>query len=42
MKMENNNYPQVSLEQCKYKIKKIKMLEFKDTQLESDSRSDSE
>ena len=36
------NYPQVYLEECKYKIKKIKMSEFIDTELESDASSDSE
>ena len=39
MKMEKKNYPQVYLEECKYKIKKIKMTKFIDTVLESDSES---
>ena len=39
MKMEKNNYPQVYLEECKYKIKKIKMPGFIDAELESDSSS---
>ena len=39
MKMEKKNYPQVYLEECKYKIKKIKMTKFTDTVLESDSES---
>ena len=40
--MEKNNYPQVYLEKCKYKIKKIKMPGFIDVELGSDSNSDSE
>ena len=28
MKMDKENYPQVYLEECKYKIKNIKMPEF--------------
>ena len=40
MKMDKKNYPHVYLEECKYKIKKIKMPEFIDTELESDSSSD--
>ena len=31
------NYPQVYLEECNYKIKKIKMPEFINTELESGS-----
>ena len=42
LKMEKKNYPQVYLEECKYKIKKIKMSEFIDAELELDSSSDSE
>ena len=42
MKMEKKNYPQVYLEECKYKIKKIKMPEFIDIKVESPSSSDSE
>ena len=37
MRMEKKNYPQIPLEECKYKLKKIKMPEFKDAKLESDS-----
>ena len=40
--MEKKNYPQVYLEECKYKIKNIKMSEFIDADLELDSSSDSE
>ena len=39
---KKKNYPQVYLEECKYKIKKIKMSEFLDAKLESDSCSNSE
>ena len=42
MEMEKKNYPKVYLEECKYNIKKIKMPEFTDARLESDSCSDSE
>ena len=42
MRMEKKNYPQVYLEECKYKIKEIKMSEFIDVELESGSSSDSE
>ena len=41
-KKKKKNYPQVYLEECKYKINKIKMSEFLDAKLESDSRSNSE
>ena len=39
---EKKNYPQVYFEECKYKIKKIKMSDFIDVELESNSNSDSE
>ena len=42
MKMNKKNYPQVYLEECKYKIKKIQMSRFINVELESDSESDSE
>ena len=42
MKMGKKNYPQVYLEKCKYKIKKVKMPGFIDVALESDSSSDSD
>ena len=41
MRMEKN-YPQVYLEECKYKIEKIKMAEFINTELKSDSESELE
>ena len=42
MRMDKKNYPQVYLEECKYKVKKIKMPRFINAELESDSESDSE
>ena len=39
--MEKNSYPQVYLEECKYKIK-IKVPQFNNAEEESDSSSDSE
>ena len=44
MRMEKKNYPQVYLEECKYKIKKIQMSTFINTELVSFSHdySDSE
>ena len=45
MRMERKNYPQVYLEECKYKMKKIKMTKFINTEfintvLESELESD--
>ena len=42
MKIEKKNYPQVCLEECKYKIKKIQMSKFINAELESDSDSEAE
>ena len=42
MKMAKKNYPQVYLEECKYKAKKKKMPRFTDVEMELDSSSDSE
>ena len=39
--MDRKNYPQVYLEECKYKVKKIQMSRFIDVELESDSESES-
>ena len=39
--MEKKNCPQVCIEQGKYKVKKKKMPEFIDVELEPDSDSDS-
>ena len=41
MKIEKKNYPQVYLEECKYKVKKIQMSRFINADLESDSESES-
>ena len=41
MKIEKNNYPQVYLEECKYRVKKMQMSRFINSELESDSDSDS-
>ena len=35
--MEKKNYPQIYLEECKYKSKKIKMTKVINTDLESES-----
>ena len=40
MRMDKKNYPQVYLEECKYKTKKIQMWRFINTELELDSDSD--
>ena len=42
MKIGKNNYPQVYLEECKYRANKIQMPRFISTELDSDSESDSE
>ena len=42
IKMNKKNYPQVYLEECKYKIKKIQMPRFINTELETDSEPDLE
>ena len=42
MTMEKKNYPQVYLEECKYKIKKTKMAKFIKAELESVSESEPE
>ena len=42
MKIEKKNYPQVYLKECKYRVKKKKIPEFTDVELESDSSSDFE
>ena len=40
--MDKKYFPQVYLEECKYKVKKIQMSRFINAELESDSESDSE
>ena len=42
MKMNKKNYPQVYLEECKYRVKKIHMSRFIHAELESDSDSELE
>ena len=42
MRMEKKNCPQVYLEECKYKMKKIKIRKFIEAELEPDSESVSE
>ena len=41
MRMENKNYPQVFLEECKYKIKKTKTSKFIEAEWESESEPES-
>ena len=42
IKMNKKNYPQVYLEECKYKIKKIQTPRFINTELKTDSEPDLE
>ena len=42
IKMNKTNYPQVYLEECKYRVKKIHMSRFIHAELESDSDSELE
>ena len=42
MRKDKENYPQVYLEECKYKIRKMQMSRFINTELDLDSDSDSE
>ena len=42
MRTENKNYPKIYLEECKYKMKKTKMIKFIEAELESKSESESE
>ena len=42
VKMDKKNYPQVYLEECKYKIKKIHVSRFINTELESEAELESE
>ena len=39
MRIDKKNHPQVYLEECKYKISKIQMSRFINTELKSDSES---
>ena len=40
--IDKKNHPQVYLEECKYRVKKIQMPRFINAELKSDSESDSE
>ena len=42
MKIDKKNYPQVYLEECKYRVKKIQMSRFISTELDSNSDSESD
>ena len=42
MRMEKKNYPQVYLEECKYRMKKIKIPKFIEAELESESEPESD
>ena len=42
VRMDKKNYPQVYLEECKYKIKKMQMPTFINAELESESESEPE
>ena len=42
MRTEKKNYPQVYLEECKYRIKKIQMSKFINAELESGSDTEAE
>ena len=39
MRIDKKNHPQVYLEECKYRVKKIQMSRFIKTELKSDSES---
>ena len=39
LEMAKRNYPQVYLEECKYRMKKTKMVKFIEAELESESES---
>ena len=41
MRMDEKHFPQVYLEECIYKVKKIQMSKFIDDEIDSDSDSDS-
>ena len=42
MRMDKKNHPQVYLEECKCKIKKIQLSRFINTELKSESKFDTE
>ena len=39
MKIDYKNHPQIYLQECKYRVKKIQMSRFRNTKLKSDSES---
>ena len=41
MRMDKKNHPQVYLDECKYKIKKMQISRFINTELKSDSEAES-
>ena len=42
IRMEKKNYPQIYLEECKYRMKKTKMTKFKEAELDSEPKSESD
>ena len=42
MRMKKKNYPEVYLEECKYKIRKTRMSKFINTELEPESELESD
>ena len=42
MRIENKNYLQVYLEECKYRMKRTKMIKFIEAELESESELESD
>ena len=42
MKMDKKNYPQLYLQECRYKIKNKKMTRFFDVELDLDGSDDSD
>ena len=41
MRMDKKNHPEVYLDECKYKIKKMQISRFINTELKSDSEAES-
>ena len=41
MKIDENNYPQIYLEECKYKVKNKQMIKLIDAELDLDDSHDS-
>ena len=42
MRMDKKNYPQLYLEECRYKVKKMQVFRLINAEIESDSESDLE